>query len=152
MEEIEMKEIKHFHDSDLKCSAIVVDWVKLNKITRNADDKLNREAETRSCRNCIHFRVCMHWQGLQDKYLKQSHTSEQDFCDSNLYEDCEFYEVAESDIIDHQNSEIDRLKENFNIADETIYAIEDALDCGADNDWARECIEEYKAEMVDKNK
>ena len=31
-------EVKHFHESKIKCSAIVVDWVELNKLNHKSDD------------------------------------------------------------------------------------------------------------------
>ena len=36
------------------------------------------------------------------------------------------------------------LAEQLDKAEQCIYAIEDALDRGNDNDWAREAIEEYE--------
>ena len=33
-----MEQVKHFHDCDARCSAIVVDWPKLNKITKTKDE------------------------------------------------------------------------------------------------------------------
>lgn len=31
-------EIKHFHESEMKCSAIVTDWAELNKMNAKAED------------------------------------------------------------------------------------------------------------------
>jgi ArsR family metal-binding transcriptional regulator len=42
---------------------------------------------------------------------------------------------------------IDAFKKKFELADETINQIEDALDRGVDNSWAREHIDEYREKM-----
>jgi hypothetical protein len=31
-------EVKHFHDSEIKCSAIVTDWAELNKLNDRAEE------------------------------------------------------------------------------------------------------------------
>lgn len=31
-------EVRHFHDSEIKCSAIVVDWAELNKLNDRAEE------------------------------------------------------------------------------------------------------------------
>lgn len=33
-------EIRHFHDTDMKCSAVLVSWVTINKINNDLDDFL----------------------------------------------------------------------------------------------------------------
>ena len=74
---------------------------------------------------------------------------------------CSIYEIDECqcvlpkqalDLINRQKAEIERLKKKFELADGTIYDIEDALNRGEDNDWARECIAQYEKEMVGDNK
>lgn len=52
--------------------------------------------------------------------------------------------LIQQGLIDRQKTEIEKLDEKFTIASEAIYEIEDALNKGSDNDWARETIEEYE--------
>ena len=36
--ELKMKDVKHFHDTEIRCSAIVVDWATLNKLNNKSAD------------------------------------------------------------------------------------------------------------------
>lgn len=33
-----LKEVKHFHDSEMKCSALVADWAELNKLNDRSEN------------------------------------------------------------------------------------------------------------------
>lgn len=33
-----MKEVKHFHNTEIKCSAFVCDWIELNKLNDESKD------------------------------------------------------------------------------------------------------------------
>jgi len=45
-----------------------------------------------------------------------------------------------------------RQREKLEKAEECIWAVEDALDCGGDNDYAREAIEKYTRETTEEQK
>ena len=36
-----LEQVKHFHDTEMKCSAIVVDWAKLDKLNNEAENFLD---------------------------------------------------------------------------------------------------------------
>ena len=50
--------------------------------------------------------------------------------------------------IAEKNAEIEKLKKKLTLAECCICDIEDALDRGSDNDWAREHIEDYEKEVA----
>lgn len=52
--------------------------------------------------------------------------------------------LIQKGLIDRQKTEVEKLNKKFTIASEAIYEIENALNRGSDNDWARETIKEYE--------
>ena len=49
---------------------------------------MSKGKSTKSCRDCIHFAVCLEWQGIEDEARKQSHTTEENFLLMEHYKDC----------------------------------------------------------------
>ena len=47
-----------------------------------------------------------------------------------------------------KSTDVERLREELELAERCIYAIEDALYRGADNDYANEAIEEWETAIV----
>ena len=46
------------------------------------------ERMAESCIDCIHYAVCIEWQGIEDEARKQSHTTEEDFLLMEHHKDC----------------------------------------------------------------
>lgn len=47
---------------------------------------------TESCRDCIHFAVCLEWQEIEDDARKQGHTTEEDFLLMQHHKDCRHFD------------------------------------------------------------
>lgn len=106
-------------------------------MTPNEDIKINRmtyEQIKKALECCVSNRDCSKCVFLGTE-IKENTTCEVKMIKNAL------------NLINRQQTEIKRLKQKFNFADDCIWDIEDALNRGSDNDWAREHIAKYE-EMV----
>ncbi len=53
--------------------------------------------EKESCKLCIHYAVCLEWQGIEDDARKQRPTTEEDFLRMEHHKDCGHFRREETE-------------------------------------------------------